>query len=92
MDGVGTVGHDLSCVDDVLRPGHRPHSASLTQIRLKMCLDISADPTKHTCRFCLEPVMQRDAWEQLVSRAYRMGADLDTQIRVRTLQRAAGSP
>ena len=52
MDGVATVGHDLSCVTDVI---------------------------------AMEAIPQRGAWEQLVSRAYRMGAAVEQQITVSTL-------
>eukprot|EP01051_Picozoa_sp_SAG22_P038038 SAG22_NODE_19298_length_276_cov_0.587571_1_plen_67_part_10 len=40
--------------------------------------------------FCLEPVLQADAWKQLVSRAYRMGAAVDRPITVRTLYYRGG--
>jgi hypothetical protein len=58
MDAVSTVGHDLSCVTDVI---------------------------------CMEPTPQQDAWDQLISRAYRMGADIDATITVRTLAYAGGA-
>ena len=51
------VGHDLSCVSDII---------------------------------CMEPIPQQDAWEQLISRAYRMGADIATTITVRTLAMMGG--
>lgn len=52
MDGVATVGHDLSFVSDII---------------------------------CMEAIQQRDAWDQLISRAYRMGADVRRPINVTTL-------
>ena len=52
MDGVATVGHDLSCVSDII---------------------------------CMEAIPQREAWDQLISRAYRMGADVRRPITVTTL-------
>lgn len=52
MDGVATVGHDLSCVSDVI---------------------------------CLEAIPQQEVWDQLISRAYRMGADVRRPITVTTL-------
>ena len=52
MDGVATVGHDLSCVSDII---------------------------------CMEAITQREAWDQLISRAYRMGADVRRPITVTTL-------
>eukprot|EP01052_Picozoa_sp_SAG31_P005414 SAG31_NODE_237_length_19590_cov_13.149915_20_plen_947_part_00 len=39
---------------------------------------------------CMEPIPQRDAWNQLVSRAYRMGST-DTKITVQTLIYAGGA-
>ena len=52
MDGVATVGFDLSFVDSIL---------------------------------CMEAIPQRAAWDQLISRAYRMGADVARPIKVITL-------
>ncbi len=52
MDGVATVGHDLSFVSDII---------------------------------CMEAIPQREAWDQLISRAYRMGADVRRPITVTTL-------
>ena len=52
MDGVATVGHDLSFVSDLL---------------------------------LMEAIPQREAWDQLISRAYRMGADIRRPITVTTM-------